>query len=70
MPVGTQPLFTGDNELYAYALGVLAGTVVQFWMSMPVLRSVGFQFEFSVAWKDPKVKRVFLLMLPVTIGLG
>lgn len=68
--VGTQPLFTSDNELYAYAFGILAGTVVQFWMSMPVLRSVGFQFDFSVAWRDPKVKRVFMLMLPVTIGLG
>jgi putative peptidoglycan lipid II flippase len=68
--VGTQPLFTDDNQLYAYAFGILAGTIVQFWMSIPVLRKVGFQFEFSVAWKDPKVKRVFMLMLPVTIGLG
>jgi putative peptidoglycan lipid II flippase len=68
--VGTQPLFTQDNQLYAYAFGILAGTVVQFWMSMPVLRKVGFQFDFSVAWRDPKVKRVFMLMLPVTIGLG
>ncbi|HWI20979.1 MAG TPA: murein biosynthesis integral membrane protein MurJ [Baekduia sp.] len=68
--VGGQPLFSGDDELYAYAFGVLAGTLVQFWMSMPVLRKVGFQFEFSMAWRDPRVRGVFMLMLPVTIGLG
>jgi putative peptidoglycan lipid II flippase len=60
----------GDDQLYAYAVGVLAGTVVQFLMALPVLRRVGFHFEFSFDWRDPRVKRVFVLMVPVTLGLG
>ena len=28
-----KPLFEGEDELYAYALGVLAGTIVQFVMA-------------------------------------
>jgi putative peptidoglycan lipid II flippase len=67
--VGHQTLH-GDDQLYAYAFGVLAGTVVQFLMALPMLRRVGFHWEWSFDWRDPRVKRVFLLMLPVTLGLG
>jgi putative peptidoglycan lipid II flippase len=68
--VGSKPFFEGEQEMYAYAIGVLAGTIVQFGMALPVLRRVGFQFEFELSWRDPKVRRVLVLMLPVTIGLG
>ena len=63
-----RPVFSDD--LYAYAVGILVGTVVQFLMALPVLRTIGFQFEFSFDWRDPRVKQVFVLMLPVTLGLG
>ncbi len=39
-------------------------------MALPVLKTVGFHFEWSFDWRDPRVKRVFVLMLPVTLGLG
>jgi putative peptidoglycan lipid II flippase len=68
--VALKPLFHGPNEMYAYALGVLAGTLVQLLMSLPMLRRVGFHFEWAVDWRDPRIARVFRLMLPVTIGLG
>jgi putative peptidoglycan lipid II flippase len=68
--VGARPLFHGDEQLYAYAIGILVGTVVQFAMAIPVLKTVGFHFEWSFDWRDPRVKRVFVLMLPVTLGLG
>jgi len=68
--VGGRPFFHGDDQIYAYALGVLIGTVVQFLMALPVLRTVGFHFEWSFDWRNPRVKHVFVLMLPVTIGLG
>ena len=68
--VGARPLFDGDEQLYAYAIGILVGTAVQFAMALPVLKTVGFHFEWSFDWRDPRVKRVFVLMLPVTIGLG
>ena len=39
-------------------------------MCLPVLRRVGFQLQFSFDLRDPRVRRVLRLMLPVTIGLG
>ncbi len=39
--VGLAPLFEGPNRLYAYAIGVLAGTLVQLLMCVPQLRRVG-----------------------------
>jgi putative peptidoglycan lipid II flippase len=66
--VFARPVFSDD--LYAYAVGILVGTVVQFLMALPVLRTIGFHFEWSFDYKDPRVKQVFVLMLPVTLGLG
>jgi putative peptidoglycan lipid II flippase len=68
--VATKPLFSGSQELYAYAIGVLAGTVVQFAMCVPVLRRYGFKLNLAFDFRDPRLGRVFKLMLPVTIGLG
>ena len=65
-----RPLFEGPDELYAYAIGVLAGTLVQLVMCVPVLRRLEFQFAFKVDLRDPRVKQVLALMLPVTLSLG
>ena len=68
--VAFKPLFKGPNEVYAYAIGVLLGTVVQFAMCLPVLKRVGFELKISFSWRDPRIRSVLMLMLPVTIGLG
>jgi putative peptidoglycan lipid II flippase len=70
--VGLAPLFDGDNRLYAYALGVVAGTLVQLLMMLPALRRIGFPVAQVRLPKrgDIRVKRVLILMLPVSVGLG
>jgi putative peptidoglycan lipid II flippase len=68
--VALQPYFHGQEAVYAYAIGILVGTLVQFLMAIPVLRKVEFKFHFAFDWRDPRVVEVFKLMLPVTIGLG
>jgi putative peptidoglycan lipid II flippase len=68
--IGARSWFEGDEQLYAYAIGIIAGTVVQLLMAIPVLRRLGFKLEISFDLRDPRVKRVLVLMLPVTIGLG
>lgn len=68
--VALEPRFHGENSIYAYAIGILIGTVVQFLMALPVLRKVGFDFTFAFDWRDKRVLEVFTLMLPVTLGLG
>ena len=69
--VGLRPLFEGDDQLYAYAIGVLAGTVVQLLMCLPQLRGIGYPLRISFDFRhDPRVRQVLLLMLPVSLGLG
>jgi putative peptidoglycan lipid II flippase len=69
--VGLTPLFEGDDRLYAYAIGVLAGTVVQLVMCLPQLRRIGYPLRISFDFRrDPRVRQVLLLMLPVSLGLG
>ncbi|HEX4363658.1 MAG TPA: murein biosynthesis integral membrane protein MurJ [Solirubrobacteraceae bacterium] len=70
MLVITTPMLHGNQQLYAYAFGVLAGTFVQLLMAIPVLRRLDFQFEWKLRLGDPRVKQVLVLMLPVTLSLG
>jgi putative peptidoglycan lipid II flippase len=62
--------FEGDEQLYAYAIGVLVGTLVQLLMLVPVLRRLDFRVVPAFRPRDERVRRVLVLMLPVTIGLG
>ncbi len=68
--IGTQQFFEGDNQLYAYAIGILLGTTIQLAMAIPILRRLDFQWAKQINLRDPRVARVLILMLPVTIGLG
>jgi putative peptidoglycan lipid II flippase len=63
-------MLDGEDQIYAYAIGVLAGTICQFAVCFPVLRRLQIPIPISFNWRDPRIRRVLLLMLPVTIGLG
>jgi putative peptidoglycan lipid II flippase len=58
------------HAIYAYAVGVLIGTVVQLALSVWALERVDFRLRWSFDWGDPRIRQVLTLMLPVTIGLG
>jgi putative peptidoglycan lipid II flippase len=64
------PMFPEEKRIYAYAIGVVAGTVVQLLIPTWDLRNTPFRFTLEVNFRDPAVKRVLLLMLPVTLSLG
>ncbi len=59
-----------DQRIWIYAAGTLVGTIVQAVLPVPWLRGLGGRLRISFAWRDPKVREVFVLMLPVTLGLG
>jgi len=66
-----KPAFHGPEQLYAYAIGVLAGTVVQLAMCLPVLFRMGFALQLrGIDVRDPRVRQVLTLMLPITLSLG
>jgi len=64
------PLFHGQDRIYAYAIGILAGTLVQLMIPTFDLRNTPFRFEWRFDWRNRDVRRVLMLMLPVTISLG
>ncbi len=68
--VGLVPALPEDDEIYAYAIGILAGTVVQFLLPLPWLRGRGGHLTLRLDWRNERVRRVLKLMLPVTIALG
>ena len=65
-----EPMFHGRDKIYAYAIGILVGTLVQLLIPAWDLRNTPYRFSWSFDWRHPGVRRVLLLMLPVTISLG
>ena len=70
--VALVPLFEGDDRIYAYAIGILVGTGVQLAIPAWDLRNTPFRMTRPrfAAWREKNVRRVLLLMLPVTVSLG
>ncbi|CAN5177226.1 murein biosynthesis integral membrane protein MurJ [soil metagenome] len=79
--VGLAPVFPEDDEIYAYAIGVLVGTVIQLALPVIDLRNTPYGVRNALTaplrmtgarerLRNPAVRRVLLLMLPVTISLG
>jgi putative peptidoglycan lipid II flippase len=62
--------FHGQNKVYAYAIAWLVATLVQFLMVGSALRRIDFRLSFHMNWRDPRVRQVLVLFLPVTISIG
>ncbi len=62
--------YENGDQLHAYAIAILVATFVQLLMAVGALGRIDFRLQLSIDWHDPRVKQVFTLMLPVTIGLG
>jgi len=62
--------FHGENQLYAYAIAWLVATVVQLMMVGSALRRIDFRLSFTLDWRDPRVRQVLILFLPVTMSIG
>src|SRR5918998_2851521 len=62
--VGLTPAFPDEDQIYAYAIGVLAGTAVQFLLPLPWLRGRGARFSFSLDWRNERVRRGVGVVLP------
>ncbi len=58
-----------SERVTGYAVGILLGTLAQVLWLLPYMRGKG-PFGFSLGRRLPEVRRVFLMMLPVTLGLG
>jgi putative peptidoglycan lipid II flippase len=68
--VALRSVFHGYDGIYALAIAVLAATFVQLLMAFGALSRIDFRLQVHIDWRDERVRQVFALMLPVTIGLG
>ena len=59
-----------EAQLYVYAGGILAGTVVYTVTPVWWLRGLDGRLRAVLDLRDPAVKRILTLMLPVTLGIG
>jgi putative peptidoglycan lipid II flippase len=68
--IGVPRAGSEDAELYVYAGSIVVGTVIQLLLPLPWLTGLDGRLRLAIDWRDPAVKRVFVLMLPVALGLG
>ena len=59
-----------EAQLYVYAGGILAGTIIQAITPVWWLRGRDGRIRAVLDLRDPAVKRILMLMLPVTLGVG
>jgi putative peptidoglycan lipid II flippase len=68
--VGVPRVDSPESELYVYAGSIVVGTVIQVLLPVPWLRGLDGRLRVAIDVRDPAVKQVFVLMLPVMLGLG
>lgn len=59
-----------EAQVYGVALSVVAASVVQLVLIMPVLKSHGVQIPWSLEHRDPAVRRILRMFFPVLLGQG
>lgn len=66
------PLFgnTLDNRIFAVAIAILIGGMIQLAMQLPLLRKERISFRPSFNFSHPGLKRIMALMLPIIFGLA
>jgi putative peptidoglycan lipid II flippase len=62
--------FHGQDAIYSYAVAWLAATVVQLLLIASALRRIDFRLSFTLDWRDPRIRQVGILFLPVTMSIG
>ena len=68
--IGVPRADSESAQLYVYAGSILVGTLLQVLMPLPWLRRLDGSLRVAIDWRDPAVRRVFVLMAPVALGLG
>ncbi|MGI9116090.1 MAG: murein biosynthesis integral membrane protein MurJ [Gaiellales bacterium] len=59
-----------EQRALILAVGTLAGTVVQTLIPLPGLRGKGGRLRPVIDVRDPAVRRILILLIPVALGLG
>ena len=73
LAIGVPQQSSPSAKLYVYAIAVLVATAIQVLLPFPWLRGLEHgeeRLRVVLDWRDPAVRRVFKLMIPVALGVG
>jgi putative peptidoglycan lipid II flippase len=59
-----------DEPIFALAVGVMVGGILQLSLQLPFLKRYGFPVRFGWNLKHPGLRRIFTLLVPVFFGQG
>ncbi|MBA2298583.1 MAG: murein biosynthesis integral membrane protein MurJ [Actinobacteria bacterium] len=68
--VGVPRAESDSGKLYVYAGSIVVGTLIQLLLPLPWLRGLDGRLRLALDVRDPAVRQVFKLMIPVMLGLG
>jgi len=68
--IGVPRADSDSGKLYVYAGSIVVGTLIQLLLPLPWLRGLDGRLRLALDVRDPAVKQVFKLMIPVMLGLG
>ncbi len=57
-----------DPPIIAMAVGVFIGGAGQLSFQIPALLAIGFRFKLKIDFRDERLKKIFRLMLPASLG--
>lgn len=61
--------FSKTFGIDALAYGVVVGGVFQFLVVLPSFFKIVKEYSFKINWKDPYLKRIFIMMCPMLVGI-
>jgi putative peptidoglycan lipid II flippase len=70
LAIGVPRVESADAKLYVFAAAIVVGTALQVLLPIPWLRGRDDRLRVVIDLRDPAVKQVFVLLVPVTISLG
>jgi putative peptidoglycan lipid II flippase len=61
---------SGTDPIYAMAYGILIGGLLQFMIQIPILFAKGFHYKLYLNFRDPALRKILVLFVPVVLGLA
>ncbi|MGF1678732.1 MAG: murein biosynthesis integral membrane protein MurJ [Candidatus Methylacidiphilales bacterium] len=60
----------GAESIVGFAMGTVLGGAAQLLIQMPKAASLGFKLRLNWNWKDPELRKIYLLSLPAIAGVA
>jgi len=67
--IASAKFLSGRFGIYSLAIGVVIGGILQFLVVLPTFFKLMKTYKFKIDFKDPDLRRVFILILPMLVGV-